>query len=320
MPTNTTTEINRPAPNTVKPSPLISVPEPSTNDKGAPSRRKIVDRRDPDGQSQAPNNDRRSDSDRRKTSKQLLNHRSGSTSKSDSASKPEAASNEERIQLYRRKLLLAGCEPVMGMNYDCLAMDDYPSNEEILSAKRERDYFLGAGLIASAFFLFGFTGFLPALIAGIAFGIALVAFALAYGGLRKYFFDSRSYRELMDLRRVYEFNALNHIRFLEGKDGLAWRCHKMRKYNNNLERTLFNGMLTFSKQGDLLNVIRNRKQIRLYLLFMIEAQKAYKRLQKDYLERHFENLEQGVDDTLTDSMMNEVETSEEDYIPEPGNF
>lgn len=314
MPTDRTTEINRPAPNTVKSAPPISVPEQSTDDKGEPSRRKIVDRRDPDGQSEPPNNDRRSESDRRKSANTQIKQNS------TNASKAIAASKEERIQLHRRKLLLAGCEPVMGMNYDCLAMDDYPSNEEVMKAKRERDYFLGAGLIASAFFLFGFTGFLPALIAGIAFGVALVSFALAYGRLRKYFFDTRSYRELMDSRRTYEFNALNHIRFLEGKDGLAWRCHKMRKYNNNLERSLFNGMLTFSKQGDLLNIIRNRKQIRLYLLFMIEAQKAYKRLQKDYLERHFKNLERGVDDALSDKIMDEVASSEEDYVPEPGKF
>ena len=32
---------------------------------------------------------------------------------------------------------------------------------------------------------------------------------------------------------------------------------------------------------------------------MIESQKAYKRLQKDYLERHFNHMDQGWDDAIS---------------------
>jgi hypothetical protein len=40
---------------------------------------------------------------------------------------------------------------------------------------------------------------------------------------------------------------------------------------------------------------------------MIESQKAYKRLEKDYLERHFKFLEDGLDDRISDTEADKIE-------------
>jgi hypothetical protein len=193
--------------------------------------------------------------------------------------------NEMKLQQHRRKILLAGCEPVMGFNYDCLAMDDYPSNALVSGAKRDRDYWLMlCGLFATAFLL-GVMGLVAAWVAGAGCGLFLLSLV----------FSVTSFS-----RQKIDLSALNHLHFLEGADGLAWRCEKLVKYNTNLNRKIFHGLFRYSKDRSLLSVIKNKKHIRLYLLLMIESQKAYKRLQKDYLARHFKNLDQGLDDTISE--------------------
>lgn len=266
------------------------------------ARRKLVDRRAGDEDPQYPGINRRSDQDRR--------NRQGNKA---SESRDKSPTRQEmKVQQHRKKKLLAGCEPVMGLNYDTLAMDDYPSNEVVARARKDRDQWIAICSLFGSIFLFGFTGIVPALIAGISCGVAMLAFVLAFSPLRSRFFDEHSLQELLETRKRIEFRALNHIQFLEGDDGLAWRCEKMGKYNSNLNRKLFRGLILFSRSRDLMDVIRNRKQIRLYLLFMIEAQKAYKRLQRDYLENHFKHLDQGWDDTLSEAEVSQVERDDRD--------
>lgn len=267
------------------------------------ARRKIVDRRDPDAQAAKPAQERRQVGERR--------NRAKDKSSGQAQAKPKATLDlEERIQQHRKKLLLAGCEPVMSLNFDCLAMDAYPSNEAVAAAKYARDYWLFIALLGALVFVLGFTPLVPALIAGFACGMACLGVACANAWVRRTVFASPAYSDLLEERKAIEFKALNHIRYLEGMDGLAWRCQKMNKYNSNLNRKMFNGMIMFSQQRQMLDVIRNRKQIRLYLLFMVEAQKAYKRLQKDYLENHFKYVEQGMDDSLSPKEMQDYDEQE----------
>lgn len=265
------------------------------------ARRKVVDRRDPDAKTLTPAQERRRSGERR--------NRPDDRQAQKQASKPEL-DLAERIQQHRKKLLLAGCEPVMSMNFDCLAMDAYPSNEAVAAAKYARDYWMFIALLGAVVFVLGFTPLVPALIAGFACGMACLGVACANAWVRRTVFASPAYSDLLGERKAIEFKALNHIRYLEGVDGLAWRCQKMNKYNSNLNRKMFNGMVMFSQQNQMLDVIRNRKQIRLYLLFMVEAQKAYKRLQKDYLENHFKYVEQGMDDSLSPKEMQDYDAQE----------
>jgi len=67
--------------------------------------------------------------------------------------------------------------------------------------------------------------------------------------------------------------------------------------------------MSYSQKRQLLQVVKNKKHVRLYLLLMIEAQKAYKRLEKDYLENHFSNLEQGWNDGISNNEASKLEQS-----------
>lgn len=279
-----------------------------------PGRRKVVDRRDPDSQGHGISNERRQDQERRGKRPQTKEARSGKKTSTSS----EAEKKALRLQQHRRKVLLAGCEPVMGLNYDVLAMDDYPSNEAVAKARKDRDFWLANFCLFSSGFLFGFTHLVPAWIAGISCGLAVLCFALAYTPIRQILFTSPPLKVLLQQRKALEFSALNHIQFLEGQSGLAWRCEKLGKYNANLNRKLFRGLVAFSHDKILVKVIRNRKQIRLYLLFLIEAQKAYKRLQKDYLELHFSHLEHGWDDALSETEAQHLEKTMADEQASPG--
>ncbi len=272
------------------------------------SRRKTIDRREGEDSEQFAEGDRREATDRRsKKAKLPVN------------AKKQAPINklQQKVQQHRKKKLLAGCEACMGMNYDTLAMDDYPSNEQVAEAKRDRDYWTAVCAVCTVVFFFGLVGLVPAVIAGVSCGAALLGFTLAFTPVRQRFFSAPSLKELISQRKAIEFRALTHIQFLEGTSGLAWRCEHMRKYNNNLERKLFRGLVQCSRARNMMDIIRTKKQIRLYLLFMIESQKAYKRLQMDYLERHFKNVEDGWDDALEPDELAKVSDEELTQVPQP---
>lgn len=266
----------------------------------SPSRRKTIDRRSLESDPKKLDLERRrEDSDRRKAAKAAEEERTKSNK--EKALELIRQRNEMKVQQHRKKKLLAGCEPAMGLNYDVLAMDDYPENALVAAAKRDRDYWLALSAVFGGLFLFGLTGYFSAFISGASIGLCVLSLAFAFTPLRKYFFERPPLGELLAKRKAVEFKAINHILFLEGGDGLAWRCGKMSKYNHNLARNMFDGVQRFSREKNLKSVLMSRKHIRLYLLFMIEAQKAYKRLQKDYLKNHFTHMEQGWDDSITDA-------------------
>ena len=247
---------------------------------------KIIERREKDPGSSNETRERRSQENRRKQQAKTTDEQL-------------SVRKDMKLQQHRRKILLAGCEPVMGFNYDCLAMDAYPSNALVAGARRDRDYWLVlCGLFGTTFIL-GVFGLVSAWFAGIGCGLFLLSLVFAFTSLRKLFFERPPLHELLNARKKIEFSALNHLHFLEGESGLAWRCEKLAKYNSNLKRNIFHGLFRYSKERHLLRIIKNKKHIRLYLLLMIESQKAYKRLQKDYLALHFKHMDQGWDDTIS---------------------
>lgn len=261
-----------------------------------PARRKMIDRRDTVPQSKPIiANDRREGDRRQKQPKQ----------KTETERKLEQ--DEIRLQQHRKRILLAGCEPVMGFNYDVLAMDAYPENALVAAARRDRDYWLFICSVFGSIFLFGLMGFVSPAIAGIACGLSFLSAIFAFSPLRRHFFTRPRLSDLLATRKQIEFRALNHIRLLEGKEGLAWRCQKLGKYNSNLAKPIFSGLYRFSKQAKLLKVVREKRHIRLYLMLMIEAQKAYKRLEKDFLEHHFKHLETGLNDSLSTDEAENIE-------------
>ncbi|MFD2230608.1 hypothetical protein [Alkalimarinus sediminis] len=216
--------------------------------------------------------------------------------------------SEEQTQQHIRKKLLAECQTLLNVNYDWLYLDDYPDNRSVALAKRNRDYWLFICCVFFIVFCAGVLGVVPAWVGGSSFGLLFVVLCFALKPFRRFFSAEPTLNELLSERKKLEFRALNHIKLLEGQEGLAWKCRKLAKYNANLKRTLFQGAMDLSAKKRLFSVIREKKHIRLYLQLMLEAEKAYKRLQQDYLKHHFNNLEQGIDDTV-DEQSRSVSTS-----------
>lgn len=206
--------------------------------------------------------------------------------------------SEARHQQHIRKKLLAECQTLLNVNYDWLSLDDYPDNRSVAIAKRNRDYWLFICCIEFVVFCAGVLGLVPAWVGGSAFGLLFITLCFSIKSFRRFFNSEPTLYELLQERKKLEFRALNHIKLLEGQDGLAWRCRRLSQYNQNLKRTLFQGVMDVSAKKRLFGVIREKKHIRLYLQLMLEAEKAYKRLQTEYMKNHFNNLENGIDDTI----------------------
>lgn len=263
----------------------------------AAGRRKTVDRREPSLESPSDlESDRRKPDDRRQSVKKNAGQESTKT-----ATDRIAEQNALKLAQHKRKRLLAECEAVMSVSYDILAMDDYPENALVAAARRDRDLWLFVTACMALVFLLGLPGFVPGWMAGSALGLSFLSWIFAFSPMRTHFFSRPTLRELLQTRQQIEFRALSHIRFLEANRGLAWRCRAMFQYNSNLNRRLFHGVVRFSAENNLLNMLKSRKHIRLYLLFALEAQKAYQIMQQTYLKLHFNNLEQGWDDGITDA-------------------
>jgi len=205
--------------------------------------------------------------------------------------------NEIRLQQHEKKELMALCKSLLNVNYDWLSMNDYPESMSLAIAKRNRDYWLLACFILLLIFLAGTINLVPAWVAGSSFGLLFVLLSFSVSKIRRLFFRSPVVGDLIRRRKLLEFRALNHIKHIEGKDGFAWKCERLSKYNSNLNKRIFQGIYQLSREKKLLHMIRDRKYIRFYLLLMIESEKAYKRLQDDFFKIHFKNLDQGIDDT-----------------------
>ena len=83
-----------------------------------------------------------------------------------------------------------------------------------------------------------------------------------------------------------EFRALNHIKLLEGKDGLAWCCVELAEYNRVLVRSYFSVREAIQIRPTYKTHQITGTYIRLYLLLLLEADKAYQKLKADYFELH----------------------------------
>ena len=277
----------------------LNSPGEALKNEGESGRSVASDRRSRDHKPPRGTIERRLEEDRRKKSERIA----------DTAEQIARHQAELKLQQHRKKILLAGCEPVMGLNYDFLAMDDYPDNTLVAQARRDRDYWAFICAIFAILFGFSLLGLLQPWIGGVGAGLCFLAAIFAFSPARKMFFSRPHLHELLAKRKVIEYSALHHIRYLEGVDGLAWRCQKLAKFNSNLENKLFQGLYRYSKSKSLISYLHNKKTIRLYLLLMMEAQKAYKRLEKEYLESHFQHLDQGWDDRIDDLEAVKVEQS-----------
>jgi hypothetical protein len=203
---------------------------------------------------------------------------------------------EKKKQQARKLRLMKECEGVLLVNYDWLDMPDYPSNDMLAIAQRTREYTILLNTCLAILCILSFSGVVPAWVGGSALGLSFISLCISLTALRSFVIKSPSYREIMKERQKYEFQALGHIRLLEGNNGLAWKLENLAPYNSALKKEIFQSIIVYSRAKKLLKILRRKEHIRLYLIYLIEAEKAFKRLKEDYFSTHRELQLRGIDD------------------------
>lgn len=205
----------------------------------------------------------------------------------------KAALEAVRYRQQRRRKLLHDCERLLLLDFDTLAMPGWPDHHQVNLARRRRDSWLLLLSVLASVVLAGTGNLVPALIGGGAFGALALVALWGLPGVRHVFTHRPSYMELLLKRRRLLQRARKHVENLEGPIGLAAACRPLAEYNPALRRTRFTGLYSLSEKGQLVASIRNRAQAQLYLIFALEAEKAYNRLRDDYLRTHEQLLDEG---------------------------
>jgi len=191
------------------------------------------------------------------------------------------------------RLMLRQCDRVVLLDFDLLALPDWPDNYTVAAARRNRDIWLFGALLAAVVFLSGLTGFVPAWIAGGGFGAFVIILLLGVPGIRRLYTSRSSYLDLVIRRKRLLRDARKHVEHLEGKEGLVWQCARMAEFNSTLKATRFSELLALSERRVLARNLTRREHIRLYLIYLLEAEKAYTRAQQAFFEGHQQAIDQG---------------------------
>lgn len=223
---------------------------------------------------------------------------SGQASPASNDAETEQENHEqERLifmsQQQRRRKLLRNCERVLMMEFDVLSLPEWPDNFALMQARRRRDYWLTAVSVCAGLFLLGMTSLVPAWLAGTGFGAFVLLCVLALPPIRHVFSERLSYAELLIERYRLLRRAREHVRHLEGVEGLVWQCAQLSEFNPVLRHSRFAGLLRLSEAGTLASSLKTRGHMRLYLIFLLEAEKGYNRLQEAYLQGRDQALDQG---------------------------
>ncbi|MDO6440765.1 hypothetical protein [Marinobacter sp. 2_MG-2023] len=191
------------------------------------------------------------------------------------------------------RLMLRQCDRVLLMDFDLLAMNDWPDNFSVASARRSRDLWIFSALVAAVIFLSGLTGFVPAWVAGGGFGAFVIIILLGIPAVRRIYTSEPSYLDLLIRRQRMIRDARKHAEHLEGKEGLIWQCARMADFNPALKNTRFSRLLRLSEQKALPRALSRREHVRVYLIYLLEAEKAYSRVQAAFLEGNQNAIDRG---------------------------
>ncbi|KAA1174829.1 hypothetical protein FWJ25_05460 [Marinobacter salinexigens] len=198
-----------------------------------------------------------------------------------------------RSRQRKLRLILRQCDRVLLMDFDLLAMNDWPDSYSLAAARKSRDLWLFSALIAAAVFLSGLTGFVPAWIAGTGFGAFVIILLLGLPVIRRIYTSKPSYIDLVVKRQRMLRDARKHVAHLEGDDGLIWQCARMAEFNPALSNTRFSDLLRLSEHRVVARNLTRREHVRLYLIYLLEAEKAYGRAQTAFFEGNQEALDKG---------------------------
>lgn len=215
-------------------------------------------------------------------------------------------------QRWRRKLL-HDCERLLLLDFDTLAMPYWPDHHKVGEARRRRDAWLVLLSVLSAIVLLGLGNLVPAIFAGVGFGLLVLTALWGLPAIRHVFTRELSYAELLLNRRRLLHRARKHVAHLEGPLGLATCCRALAEYNPALRHNRFAPLYRLSERGILAANIRTRARAQLYLVFALEAEKAYNRLRDDYLRTHEQMLESGESEPLDAARS----ATDPDMVPHP---
>lgn len=208
----------------------------------------------------------------------------------DAAPTPSRLAGE---RLKKLRQLLRQCDRVLLLDFNLLAMPDWPDNYTVAAARRRRDLWLFAATLAGLVFLSGLTGLVPAWIAGTGFGAFVIILLGGVPMIRRLYSDQPSYWELILLRQRLVRDARKHIAHLEGSAGLLWQCAQMVEFNPALRALRFRRLIEMSERRLLPRYLTRREHIRLYLIYMLESEKAYSRLERAFFEGNQRAIDEG---------------------------
>ena len=215
----------------------------------------------------------------------------------------------------RRRKLLHDCERLLLLDFDTLAMPSWPDHHRVDEARRRRDGWLVLLSAFSATVLLGLANLVPAVLAGVAFGLLVLTALWGVPAVRHVFTGELSYTELLLKRHRLLHRARKHVAHLEGPLGLASCCRALSEFNSALRHNRFAGLYRLSEQGILSANIRTRARAQLYLIFALEAEKGYNRLRDAYLETHEQLLEAGESEPLDSTRS----ATDPELIPTPND-
>ncbi|MFC4258611.1 hypothetical protein ACFOZ5_06115 [Marinobacter lacisalsi] len=233
------------------------------------------------------------------------------TSGNDSEDAEASAESDDVQRMYaesyqrRLRRLLRQCERVNLLDFNVLSLAGWPDNYTLNAARRRRDSWMLSATIAALVFLSGMSGFVPAWIAGGGFGAFVVILLMGVPAVRRLYSSKPSYLDLIFYRQQLLRDARKHIAHLEGEVGLIWQCKELAEFNPSLASPRFSTLKHLSEQRRLAGSLSRREHIRLYLIFMLEAEKAYERMQAAYFEGHQKAIDRGwktVADAVTEPL------------------
>ena len=271
--------VNPPASTAEAPSP--AQPQQAAQEQGAPAAAASQPPSEDDQPTTAPNTD----------AGRVAEHTSANA-------EPEQV--QAQLQQRELRLMLRQCDRVLLMDFERLAMSDWPDNYSLAAARRGRDLWLFSALTAAVVFVSGLTGFVPAWVAGTGFGTFVVVLLLGIPAVRRVYTSRPSYLDLIVKRRRMMNDARTHASHLEGSDGLIWQCARMARFNVALKHPRFQSLLRLSERRMLPRHLTRREHVRLYLIYLLEAEKAYGRVQAAFFEGNQQAIDRGWQDVAAE--------------------
>ncbi len=202
--------------------------------------------------------------------------------------KEREEAEKQRLESERRALYAE----LESLDYDLLALLDFPTDHELYAAKRARTlWFIALG---SALFLFlaSLLSLTSPWVGGIAGGIAFVLWLTHGAGMMSYFPSLNRYPALVTQRKRLKRDLIEYIRNLEGRLGYMHRIYPLVEYNPRLGSRKFKRLALMSKEHTLLANLRTLQDTRAYHEYMVEALRGYQEmLQQEKEDKFVESMD-----------------------------